>query len=105
VSSPGDDNVLCCHFIFILCLDFQGRVSLRSPGCPETHSVDQAGRELRDPSTSVSRVLGLKVYATTDGGHFFFPLKLIFMCMRVFLAHVPGACRDQKRVLDSLELK
>ena len=27
---------------------FQDRVSLCSPGCPETHSVDQAGLELRN---------------------------------------------------------
>ncbi|GAB1297519.1 hypothetical protein APTSU1_001275500 [Apodemus speciosus] len=35
-------------------------VSLYSPGCPGTHSVDQAGLELRDPPASASQVLGLK---------------------------------------------
>jgi hypothetical protein len=30
---------------------FQDMVSLCSLGCPGTHSVDQAGLELRDPST------------------------------------------------------
>jgi hypothetical protein len=30
------------------------------PGCPGTHSVDQAGLQLRDPHASASRVLGLK---------------------------------------------
>jgi hypothetical protein len=39
---------------------FQDRVSLCSPGCPGTHSVDQAGLELRDPPASASRVLGSK---------------------------------------------
>jgi hypothetical protein len=29
------------------------RVSLCSPGCPGTHSVDQAGLELRNPPASV----------------------------------------------------
>ena len=38
-----------------------------SPGCPGTHSVDQAGLELRNPPASASRVLGLKVCATTPG--------------------------------------
>jgi hypothetical protein len=38
-----------------------------SPGCPRTHSVDQAGLELRNPTTSASQVLGLKVCATTPG--------------------------------------
>jgi hypothetical protein len=40
-------------------------VSLCSPGCPGTHSVDQAGLELRDPPASASLVLGLKACATT----------------------------------------
>ncbi|GAB1295570.1 TBC1 domain family member 15 [Apodemus speciosus] len=35
-------------------------VSLCSPGCPGTHSVDQAGLELRNPPASASQVLGLK---------------------------------------------
>ena len=33
---------------------------LCSPGCPGTHSVDQADLELRNPPTSASWVLGLK---------------------------------------------
>ena len=41
------------------------RVSLCSPGCPGTHSVDQAGLELRNPPASASQVLGLKACATT----------------------------------------
>ena len=38
------------------CFVFGERVSLCSPGCPETHSVDQAGLELSDPA-SASQVL------------------------------------------------
>ena len=41
------------------------RVSLCSPGCPGTHSVDLAGLELRNLSASASQVLGLKVCAIT----------------------------------------
>jgi hypothetical protein len=41
------------------------RVSLCSPGCSGTHSVDQAGLELRNPSASASQVLGLKACTTT----------------------------------------
>jgi hypothetical protein len=44
---------------------FRDRVSPCSPGCPGTHSVDQAGLEHRNPPASVSQVLGLKVCATT----------------------------------------
>jgi hypothetical protein len=43
----------------------QDRVSLYSPGCPRTHSVDQTGLKLRNPPASASRILGLKVCATT----------------------------------------
>jgi hypothetical protein len=43
----------------LVCRD---RLSLCSPGCPGTHTVDQAGHKLRDPPTSAStsQVLGLK---------------------------------------------
>jgi hypothetical protein len=37
-------------FVFI----FPDRVSLYSPGGPGTHSVDQAGLELRNPPVSAS---------------------------------------------------
>ena len=41
--------------------------SLCSPGCPGTHSVDQASFEFGDPPASVSQVLRLKVCATPAG--------------------------------------
>ena len=50
---------------------FRDRVSLYSPGCPGTHSVDQAGLELRNSPASASQVLGLKVCATTPSRHVF----------------------------------
>jgi hypothetical protein len=40
--------------IFVLFFVFQDRVSLYSPGCPGTHSVDQAGLKLRNPPASAS---------------------------------------------------
>jgi hypothetical protein len=54
-------------FYFILFLVFRDRVSLCSPGCPGTHSVDRAGLELRNPPASASQVLGLKACATMPG--------------------------------------
>jgi hypothetical protein len=51
-----------CLFVVLV---FRDRVSLCSPSCPGTHSVDQAGLELRNPPASASRVLGLKAWATT----------------------------------------
>ncbi|GAB1295761.1 THO complex subunit 5 homolog [Apodemus speciosus] len=45
------------------CLEF--KVSLCSPGCPGTHSVDQAGLKLRNPPASASQVLGLQACTTT----------------------------------------
>jgi hypothetical protein len=57
----------CCFvFVFVFVFVFRDRVSLYSPGCPGTHSVDQAGLELRNPPASASRVLGLKECATTS---------------------------------------
>jgi hypothetical protein len=52
-------------FVWLVWLVFQDRVSLCSPGCPGTHSVDQAGLKLRDPPASASQVLGLKACTTT----------------------------------------
>jgi hypothetical protein len=51
-------------FVFLF-LFFGGRgvpdkVSLCSPGYPETHSVDQTGLKLRDLPASASQVLGQK---------------------------------------------
>jgi hypothetical protein len=43
----------------------QDRVSLCSPGCPGTDSVDQDGLQLRNPPASESQVLGLKVCTNT----------------------------------------
>jgi hypothetical protein len=51
--------------VFLFVLFFRDRVSLCSPGCPGTHSVDQAGLKLRNLPASASRVQGLKVCATT----------------------------------------
>jgi hypothetical protein len=44
-------------FLFV-CLLFSRQVSLCSPGCPGTHSVDQAGLELRNLPASASQVWG-----------------------------------------------
>ena len=55
-----------CLFVFVclfVCL-FRDRVSLNGCGCPETHSIDQAGLELRNLSASASQVLGLKACVT-----------------------------------------
>jgi hypothetical protein len=63
---------ICCHlsfwclFVCLFCFVlFCDRVSLYSPGCPGTHSVDPSGLELRNLLASVSQVLGLKVCAPT----------------------------------------
>jgi hypothetical protein len=63
-------KICCCWFLsfllfFFFFLVFRDRVSLYSPGCPRTHSVDQADLELRNPPASASQVLELKVCAAT----------------------------------------
>jgi hypothetical protein len=59
--------VLFCFvlFCFVLFCFLRDRVSLYNPGCFGIHSIDQAVLKLRDPPTSASQVLGLKVCATT----------------------------------------
>jgi hypothetical protein len=49
------ESLFVCLFSF-----FRDRVSLYSPGCPGTHSVDQTGLELRNSPASDSPVLVLK---------------------------------------------
>jgi hypothetical protein len=51
-------------FVVVVVVVFRDRASLCNPGCPRTHSVDQAGL-VRNPPASASQVLGLKVYAST----------------------------------------
>ena len=51
-------------FLFFCFVFFRDRVSLCSPGCPGTHSVDQACLKLRNLPASASQVLGLKACAT-----------------------------------------
>jgi hypothetical protein len=61
----GMGDVVIGLFLFFV-LDFFFKTEfLCSPGCPGTHSVDQAGLELRNPPASASQVLGLKACATT----------------------------------------
>jgi hypothetical protein len=59
-------------FFFFFFLVYLDRVFLCSPGCPETHSVDQAGLELRNLLASASQVLGLKACATMPSFSFLF---------------------------------
>jgi hypothetical protein len=67
-SQSFRDHLPMFFYLFIF---FQDRLFLCSPGCPETHFVDQAGLELRNPPSTASRVLGLKACATTPGSMFF----------------------------------
>jgi hypothetical protein len=54
-------------------LVYQGKVSLYSPGCLGTYSVDQAVLELRNPPASASQVLELKVCTSiAPSKHVFF---------------------------------
>ena len=76
----------CNYFIlFIYFLVFRDRVSLCSPGCPGTHSIDQAGLELRNLPASASRVLELKACATMPGlAGRFQPLTYLFIHVFIY---------------------
>jgi hypothetical protein len=70
---------VCIWFVCLFVCLFRGRVSLCSRGCPGTHSVDQAGLELRNLPASASRVLRLKACTTMPGLVLF-----LFVCLFVF---------------------
>jgi hypothetical protein len=61
LASPG----LLSFLPFFSFFDFRDMVSLYIPGCPGTHSVDQAGLKLKNLPASASRGLGLKACTTT----------------------------------------
>jgi hypothetical protein len=60
------------YSFFFFFFGFRDSVSLCSPGCPGTHSVDQASLKLRNlpVSASASQVLGLKAFATMPGNKY-----------------------------------
>ena len=60
--SRGSTFLRCIHTFCLFV--FRDRVSLCSPSYPGTHSVGQAGLELRNLSASASQVLGLKACTT-----------------------------------------
>jgi hypothetical protein len=65
-------------YLFLFVWFFRDRVSLCSPGCPGTHSVDQADLELRN--LPASQVVGLKACATTAWLVIFFKMCLLDTC-------------------------
>jgi hypothetical protein len=72
LTEPQETRTLVALFFLgggclFVCLFVQDRVSLCSPGCPGTHSVNQAGLELRNSPASAFQVLGSMACATTPG--------------------------------------
>jgi hypothetical protein len=58
LGSPNPSSAGSYYSSFLLLLFvFRDRVSLCSPGCPGTHSVDQAGLKLRNLPAFASRAL------------------------------------------------
>jgi hypothetical protein len=60
ISNKNEMEKNQLRYNFFLFLVFWDRVSLCSPGCPGTHSVDQAGLKLRSLPVFASQVLGIK---------------------------------------------
>jgi hypothetical protein len=80
------------------------RVSLCSPGFPGTHSVDQAGLELRNPPASASQVLGLKACATTAQQCVFFQTfkSILETCQTFSLFYkIIGSARSQGKTTNT----
>jgi hypothetical protein len=72
--------VVCLFALF-----FPDRVSLCNPGCPGTHSVDQAGLKLRNPPASASQVLVLQACTTTARHVLFFKHLFIYLFIYLFI--------------------
>jgi hypothetical protein len=66
-TRAGYGDIIFCFVLFFVL--FWDRISLYSPGCPGTHSVDQAGLELRNLPASAFQVLGLKVCTNMPSWH------------------------------------
>jgi hypothetical protein len=73
----------------ILLLFFRDRVSLRSPGYPGIHFVDQAGLELR---ISASQVQGLKTLPSWNIFKHLLILTYIYMCVCVCVCVCVSVC-------------
>jgi hypothetical protein len=83
---------LFCFVLFCFVFVFWHRGSLCSPDCPGTHSVDQAGLELRNPPASASQILGLKGVPPLPGVAFTFLSGNNFQLMektRTWISLVP----------------
>jgi hypothetical protein len=105
------------HMTGTVCLFvFRDRISLCSPGCTGTHSVDQAGLKLKNPPASASQVLGSKACATTAClGLFFFKTKFyvcvvvvvvggIYLYVCLCTSCMPGVLGSQKMASDFQKL-
>jgi hypothetical protein len=86
-SEEAFEKIVFCVVCSVSLFVFRDRVSLYTPGCPGTHSVDQAGLELRNLPASASWVLGLKECATTPGFNYFYFyfILLYFILFTYFL--------------------
>jgi hypothetical protein len=71
---------------------FRDGISLRSPGCPGTHSVDQAGLQLRNLPASASQELGLKECTTTPG-----PERSLISNLKVHIKALGKKKRKEKK--------
>jgi hypothetical protein len=80
-------GLLLLLFVCLCVCLFWDRVFLWSPVYPGTHSVDQAGLELRNPPASASQVLGLKACATTTRLHLFVFVSCLLLFWDVGIFH------------------
>jgi hypothetical protein len=102
----GEHNrYICISFVlhppfFSFCFFSETGFLLCSPGCPGTHSVDQAGLELRNSPDSASQMLGLKVCA-----QFFYPLLKTHVLARLWCCGTSGRWDLVKKNTGRMPLK
>jgi hypothetical protein len=65
-------SLLLLRHTYFVCVVFLVRISLCSPGCPGTPSVEEADLQLTEISLTLPLVLGLKVYIPMPGRTYVF---------------------------------
>jgi hypothetical protein len=82
---------------------------LCSPGCPGTHSVDQAGLELRTLPAAACQVLGLKVCTTTAQHSGTFCLQIACYVRKINAAQISSGhvfyCLELKPILTDVYIE
>ena len=95
-----DDSSVESFFFF-----FWDRVSLCSPDCPRTHSIDQAGFELIEIHLPLPPKCWECMLPLSDKDVFVVHVYECFVCILIYASYACNTCRGQERALVPLDLE